>query len=475
MAVDKAVLEIIIKARDEAKKVFEESQRGIEKYSQGFKKAGFAITGASLAMGGALIFAAKSAAEERATINRLRLALNNIEISYDDISNSLESWINAQQFKTGIADEEQRMSLARLLDLTGDMTEAQWLLTGAIDIAAATGRPLETVMQALISAYLGTPGALKTLGIAYDESKSLVENLQNAFEDVEGAAEANVTAFDRLALELADVKDAIGNIIEPYLSPLLNKLSSLLDTLQKTHPELLKFGVGVLAVGSVLGLVVGPLLLLLWMLPSIIAGFSLALPVLAAVAGALGTIAIVVILLIGWVALLVKFWDSSWADIQLGLTIAAAIIIGLLTGGIAWAIIGLIAGLTLLGRHWDTVWDGIKTGFKYTVNAIIEAFNFLIHGMEAAFSFKIPSWIPGIGGKGWSLDIPDIPMLSFDRGGIVPGPIGAPVLATVHGGETVIPSGRTGNIVIPVYIGERKIEEIIVDILSRKAQMQRAW
>ena len=46
----------------------------------------------------------------------------------------------------------------------------------------------------------------------------------------------------------------------------------------------------------------------------------------------------------------------------------------------------------------------------------------------------IPSW--GAGG-------PDLP--SYDVGGIVPGPIGMPQLAIVHGGEEIIPPGKQSS------------------------------
>lgn len=39
-------------------------------------------------------------------------------------------------------------------------------------------------------------------------------------------------------------------------------------------------------------------------------------------------------------------------------------------------------------------------------------------------------------------------VLSFQTGGVVPGPIGAPQLAVVHGGERIIPSGRGGGSII---------------------------
>lgn len=55
-------------------------------------------------------------------------------------------------------------------------------------------------------------------------------------------------------------------------------------------------------------------------------------------------------------------------------------------------------------------------------------------------SFKIPGWVPGIGGKGF--DVPNIPMLA--EGGIVTGP----TLAMIGeaGPEAVIPLDRAGGI-----------------------------
>jgi hypothetical protein len=36
-------------------------------------------------------------------------------------------------------------------------------------------------------------------------------------------------------------------------------------------------------------------------------------------------------------------------------------------------------------------------------------------------------------------------LLGFDQGGVVPGRIGAPRLAVVHGGETITPPGRSSG------------------------------
>lgn len=68
-------------------------------------------------------------------------------------------------------------------------------------------------------------------------------------------------------------------------------------------------------------------------------------------------------------------------------------------------------------------------------------------------------------------------MIGFSKGGIVPGPIGAPVPAIVHGGETVIPANQspmTININNPVVREEQDIDRItqsIIDVLSRRREL----
>jgi hypothetical protein len=73
-------------------------------------------------------------------------------------------------------------------------------------------------------------------------------------------------------------------------------------------------------------------------------------------------------------------------------------------------------------------------------------------------------WVQVGGGNGFtqisgSLGGNLVPHMAL--GGVVPGPIGAPTLAVIHGGETVIPAGRGGEltIVMPVYLDGEKIAE----------------
>lgn len=69
-------------------------------------------------------------------------------------------------------------------------------------------------------------------------------------------------------------------------------------------------------------------------------------------------------------------------------------------------------------RDWDKAWnglvtmfggitDGIKATFKGTINGLISAINGFLGGLNG---LKIPDWVPGVGGKTFSM--PQIPMLA---------------------------------------------------------------
>ena len=127
---------------------------------------------------------------------------------------------------------------------------------------------------------------------------------------------------------------------------------------------------------------------------------------------------------------LFKHWHKIWADIKL--------IVG---DAVQWV---KDRWHTVLG-FFGTVIGGIKTVFGKVVDFITlpfrMAFNVvadLWNGTLGKMSFKLPSWIPGIGGKGFSM--PTIPHLA--QGGIV----SSPTLALIGeaGPEAVVPLGRGG-------------------------------
>ena len=137
----------------------------------------------------------------------------------------------------------------------------------------------------------------------------------------------------------------------------------------------------------------------------------------------------------------------------------------------------LTGALDSLKIKWDTIWNGmgdtvrlVWDGIKGYINLWIDALNFLIRGANQ-ISIKVPSWVPKVGGKGFSFNIPEIPRLA--SGGIVR----SPTLAMIgeRGPEAVIPlnkaaGGITINILGPTYgfdDFEDKVNEAITDGVRR--------
>jgi len=106
-------------------------------------------------------------------------------------------------------------------------------------------------------------------------------------------------------------------------------------------------------------------------------------------------------------------------------------------------IINFIAGV--FTGNWKRAWNGVKNIFagimnglrsviKSPLNAVISGINILIGGLNK-IHFDVPSWVPGVGGKGFGISIPKVPYLA--QGGI----INQPTLAMVGeaGKEAVMP------------------------------------
>jgi hypothetical protein len=128
--------------------------------------------------------------------------------------------------------------------------------------------------------------------------------------------------------------------------------------------------------------------------------------------------------------------------------------IGLIVIGVGLLIAGLAIAYTKF-EGFRKIVDGVFGAIKWWItNIVIPQFNLMLtvfktifNGIASVwnntigkFSFKVPSWVPGIGGKGF--DMPDIPMLA--NGGIV---TGGATLAMIgeRGPEAVIPLDRMGE------------------------------
>lgn len=126
-----------------------------------------------------------------------------------------------------------------------------------------------------------------------------------------------------------------------------------------------------------------------------------------------------------------------------------------------------IAGLA------DGIWsvataikDALIWPYKTAFNAIAKFWN----NSVGSLSFKVPSWVPGIGGKGF--EMPKLP--TFFMGGVVPGSPGSAVPIMAHAGETVVRAGQGAGTTVVVnfngVVGDPAAAARQIDTILRQAR-----
>lgn len=86
-----------------------------------------------------------------------------------------------------------------------------------------------------------------------------------------------------------------------------------------------------------------------------------------------------------------------------------------------------------------SVFSGLKSVLLSPINALISAINTLISGVNR-IRIDVPDWVPGLGGKKWGFNIPQIPRLA--KGGI----INQPGRGINYGGANIAERGAEGII-----------------------------
>jgi len=392
-------------------------------------KAGFAIKKAALpaaaAIGGlavALGSATKAAMEDEAAQVELARTLNISASATDAQVAATENMISKMSLASGIADDDLRPALANLVRGTKDIGKAQEGLSLAMDISTATGKDLATVSDALAKAYGGNMKGLKALS---PEMATLIKEGAdlNTVMDVLGGtfggatAEAAGTAegqMKRFGIAIAETKENIGAALIPVVEKVLPLLTAMGAWAQENTTTFL------------------------------------------VIAGAIGGIAAAILVANAAIKVYTLYTQLAAAA---NFLLNAALMANPITLVII-AVVALIAIMTALYFKFesvrnvvDTVFKAITTGVKFSFDAITGYFEFVLGVYKSIFnniaklwnntigklSFSFPSWVPGLGGKGFS--VPNIPMLA--EGGIVTGP----TLAMIgeNGPEAVVPLSKMGG------------------------------
>ena len=194
------------------------------------KKAALAFAAAGAAIGAFAVASIKAAAQDEAGQKKLEETIRNTTNATAEQIAGIDKYITKQSIATATTDDVIRPALSRLLRSTGDLTKAQELLTLSQEIAAATGKPLEAVTNAVAKSFDGSNTALTKLGVGidaatlktltFDQTQALLNKTFDGF--IQNQSTTAAFKFQQLSIAISETKEQVGAALLPAVTALTN-------------------------------------------------------------------------------------------------------------------------------------------------------------------------------------------------------------------------------------------------------------
>lgn len=400
------------------------SSADVTDLSQGVQQGGFAFAAAKMPLQDLITSVA---------------ALSNVGLTGSDAGTALKNAIMRLMDPTKEATKLMASLGLEVFDASGTMLSLPQILT---NINAATAGMSDQERNAALATIFLSDG-MKAMIPLLDLGTTGFNALKQNIEKEGGAADLANARTKGLEGAIEGLKSTIETMLLTQGTPFLDFFANLI---RKVADAVAWFGNlpapiqnAAIAIGAILA-IAGPLVLLFGAMATgisaIISVVSVLAPAFGILAGAAGLVTLPV------------------------LAIVAAI--GL-----------LIALVTDAGGLRTTLWDlseAFRGGIGFWISWTRDRVNDLVAALgrlKDAF-FNIPQ----------NISLPSFPSLpGFAAGGMVPGPIGAPMLAMVHGGETVTPPGggvaSSGNFQSSgdVYLDGQLVGRVVWERLLREKRL----
>jgi len=237
---------------------FKQLETAGQKAQFAIKKAAIPAAAALGAVTAIIGDSVKAAIEDEAAQASLARQIKASTGATDAQVKSVEAYITSLGKSAAISDDEARPAFQKLIVATKDVTKATELMNLATDVAAATGKPLVDVTDALAKAYAGNMKGLNNLSpeikAMIKDGATLAEVQAVLTKNFGGAGEAaaNTAAggMKKLGIAFGETKESIGAAFLPIMEKLLPVVQKFADWAEK-NPELLAAviaGMGILAV-----------------------------------------------------------------------------------------------------------------------------------------------------------------------------------------------------------------------------------
>lgn len=335
-----------------------------------------------------------------------------------------------------ITDFEKEQSEVRLTE-TNEYTEKikQALLTNIDAIKSYASSVFDSI---------GGDGA-DVLNSVLDTGMSITTAAASGFMDISAniaalsaiislAGESNAETYEEIQGQLEEVAGILMDVLAPILYVVLDVVSAILTVMSGNLDDLDLFGSIVIIIGSAFTAyaIATNLATIATTAQSVAIGVATAAQTafnIAMTANPIGIVVAAVAALVAAIALLILNWDdvteaasgffNKMADV--GEYVIQGLISGILSiGSTIWSSVSSV--FTKLGSNIVGVFDGTKTGIvnvfsgiatilKAPFNVVLKVINTAIDALNN-ISVKIPSWVPGIGGKSFGISISNIAYLA---------------------------------------------------------------
>jgi hypothetical protein len=179
------------------KKAFKEATTASSLLEKGVKRLGAQL---ALTFGATQLLkfaknAAKAFIEDDKAATQLATSVKNLGLAFE--TPRIEQFISGLARVSGVADDQLRPAMQKLLQTTGSVAKSQELLTQALDISRGSGVAYETVVNDLSMAYVGQTRGLRKyyLGLSQAELKTM------SFADVQAKLTKQFTGANAVYLE----------------------------------------------------------------------------------------------------------------------------------------------------------------------------------------------------------------------------------------------------------------------------------
>lgn len=239
-----------------------------------------------------------------------------------------------------------------------------------------------------------------------------VEQSSDAISGFEANNDSLLRRSQAVSASLTEMKVTIGTALIPIIDSVVKKIGPLIDKMAawiEQNPELTRNIV--IVTGAVAGLVA-----VMGMLGLVFLAIN---PYSVIVVGAITSIAMIIYSLNN----AVKFFGTTWGEV--------------------WEKAkSLLSSYTGFSKGNFNLLIGFVEGYA---NAWVKATNVIVRALNT-IQVSIPDWVPGIGGKSFGINLPEVKEVTlprFEHGGIVNAPSGVAVPIIAHGQEQIIPASRT--------------------------------